>query len=252
MATGRVRAHLSVIIPTYNEELRLPQSLPLVDAYLRERGLDAEILVVDDGSTDDTARVAAELLRGRRGRVIRQPENRGKGHALREGVLQAEGRWALLTDADLSVPIGEHAKLAAAARDRDLDIVIGSRALPGSRIEAPAPRLHRLLNGALDRVGRRIAGLPFGDPRCAFKLVDRERAAVLFERMIVDRVAFDFELLFVAARFGLHLGEVPVVWRAAPDSRVRLLADPPRMLLDLLRVRWRFRRGGYSGTNHGG
>jgi dolichyl-phosphate beta-glucosyltransferase len=239
------RPYLSVVIPAYNEEARLAHSLPLIARYLTEQSFTAEIVVVDDGSTDGTAALAAQLLRGR-GRVLRVPENRGKGHAVRHGVLHAEGRWVLFTDADLSAPIEEHAKLAAASRDHDLDLAIGSRAVEGSHVEG-SRLLRRVMRRTFNRVIKLLTGLPFNDTQCGFKLLDRERLRPLFERMIVDGFAFDVELLFLCSRFGMRVQEVPIVWRNDPRTKVGVLVDPFRMVLDVARVRWRFRRGGYYG-----
>jgi len=217
-----------------------------IGRYLRRERIDAEILVVDDGSADATAGVAEQALRGHRGRVLRQAENRGKGHAVRRGFRQAEGRWILLTDADLSTPIEEHAKLAAAARDHDLDIVIGSRALPDSRIEKRQNHVRESMGKIFNVIVRRMTGLPFRDTQCGFKLFDRARVEPLFDRLRVDGFAFDVELLFLAFRFGLRVREVPVIWRNDERSSVGLVTDPARMLLDLLAIRWRFRRGAYN------
>jgi glycosyltransferase involved in cell wall biosynthesis len=246
VTTGSGRPHLSIVIPAYNEEDRLGASLPLIEAYLREHRLDAEILVVDDGSSDDTASMAAGFLRGGPGRVLRQPENLGKGAAVRHGVLEAEGRWVLMTDADLSTPIEEHEKLAEIAREEDLDVVFGSRGLPDSRVEIHQGRLRELMGKTFNLFIRMITGLPYRDTQCGFKLLDRKRTRPLFERMVVDRFAFDVELLFLCDRFGLRAKEVPVVWRNSDRSTVGVLTAPPRMLLDLVRVRWRFRRGLYN------
>jgi dolichyl-phosphate beta-glucosyltransferase len=202
--------------------------------------------VVDDGSTDDTARVAAANLRQQRGRVLRQPENLGKGAAVRRGVLEAEGRWVLITDADLSTPIEEHAKLAGAARDEDLDVAFGSRGLPESQVEVRQNALRQFMGRTFNRILRSITGLPYNDTQCGFKLVDRERTRPVFERMVVDHFAFDVELLFLCDRFGLRVKEVPVIWRDSGRSSVSILGSPPRMFFDLLRVRWRFRRGLYN------
>jgi glycosyltransferase involved in cell wall biosynthesis len=246
VTTGSGRPHLSIVIPAYNEEDRLGASLPLIEAYLREHRLDAEILVVDDGSTDATASMAAGFLRGGRGRVLRQPENLGKGAAVRRGVLEADGRWVLMTDADLSTPIEEHEKLAGLAREEDLDVVFGSRGLPESQVEIHQNRLRELMGKTFNVVLRQITGLPYRDTQCGFKLLDRKRTRPLFERMVVDRFAFDVELLFLCDRFGLRAKEVPVVWRNSDRSTVGVFTAPPRMLLDLVRVRWRFRRGLYN------
>ena len=240
------RPHLSVVIPAFNEEQRLPATLRGILDYLDATRLPAEILVVDDGSTDDTQRVAAALLGRDRGRVLRHAENRGKGAAFRTGFAAAQGRWVLLSDADLSTPIAEHARLAEVARQSDLDVVIGSRGLRDSRIEIAQGRLRRGLGQTFNHILRAITGMRFRDTQCGFKLMDRERLAPVVERMLVDGFAFDVELLYVATRFGLRVAEVPVTWRNSPDSRVSIAAAPPHMLLDVLRVLWRFRRGGYN------
>lgn len=221
-------------------------SLPLMARYIDEHALEAEIVIVDDGSTDRTAQISEEFLRGRPGRVLRQPENQGKGAAVRRGVLEAAGRWVLITDADLSTPIEEHAKLAAIARDEDLDIVFGSRGLPESRVEIRQNFFRQLLGKIFNRILRLTTGLPYRDTQCGFKLLDRQRVGSLFERMVVDHFACDVELLFLAQRYGLSAKEVPVIWRNSQRSTVNLLTAPPRMLLDLVRVRWRFRRGLYN------
>jgi dolichyl-phosphate beta-glucosyltransferase len=240
------RYHLSVVIPAYDEERRLGESLDKIDAYLRAGSIAAEILVVDDGSTDGTVRLAADFLRGRSGGVLINDENRGKGYSVRRGVLAAEGRWVLLTDADLSAPIEEHATLAAAVRDHDLDVAIGSRGIDESKVEVRQHRVRQTMGKTFNWCIRKMTDLPFRDTQCGFKLLDRRRTRPLFERMVVDRFAFDVELLYLCMRFGLAVREVPVVWRNAPGSKVSLLGDPLNMLWDVARVRWRFRRGAYN------
>ena len=240
------RAHLSVVIPAFDEEHRLRGTLERLAMYVRSASPGAEIIVVDDGSTDGTYGVAAEALRGTNGRVIRLAENHGKGHAFRRGFLEASGRWVLLTDADLSTPIEEHAKLAAAARDHDVDVVIGSRALPSSRIELRQHPVRQSMGVMFNTIVRAATRLPFRDTQCGFKLLDRDRCRPIVERMVVDGFAFDVELLFLCSRFGLRVRDVPVVWRDAPGSKVDLLGDPLRMLVDVARIRWRFRRGLYN------
>jgi len=240
------RFHLSVVIPAYNEERRLGESLEKIRSYLEAGSLDAEILVVDDGSADATAKIAGDLLRGRSGRVLSNDENRGKGYSVRRGVLAAEGRWVLLTDADLSAPIEEHAALAAAVRDHDLDVAIGSRGIDASKVEIRQHPVRQYMGKTFNWCIRRMTDLPFRDTQCGFKLVDRRRTLPLFERMVVDRFAFDVEFLFLCLRFNLQVREVPVVWRNSPGSKVSLIADPLNMLWDVARVRWRFRRGAYN------
>jgi len=240
------RPHLSVVIPAYNEEDRLTRSLPLIDSYLRENEIRVEILVVDDGSNDGTAELARSVLHGTVGRVLVAPENRGKGHAVRTGVLASRGRWVLITDADLSTPIEEHARLAAIVRDHDLDGAIGSRAMAESKIEVRQPFWREGMGITFNLFVRLLTGLPFRDTQCGFKLLDRQRTRPIFERMVIDRFAFDVELLFLCERFGLKLREVPITWRNDARSTVGPIVDSSRMLADVLRVRWRFRRGLYN------
>jgi dolichyl-phosphate beta-glucosyltransferase len=251
-AVSTSKPFLTIVIPAYNEEKRLGDSLTKIGAYLDAAGIDAEILVVDDGSKDRTAELAAATLAGRRGRVVPNGENRGKGYSVRHGVLEAQGRFVLLTDADLSTPIEEHAKLAAAIRDRDLDLAIGSRALPDSDVQVSQGRVRRTMGRTFNTIIRTLTGLRLHDTQCGFKLMDRERVRPLFEKMVVDRFAFDVELLFLCSRFGLAVEEVPVTWRNAPGSKVSLLGDPMNMIVDVLRVRWRFRRGLYNPETAGG
>jgi dolichyl-phosphate beta-glucosyltransferase len=246
MSPTSSRPFLSIVVPAYNEEVRLVGSLEKISAYVDRAGLDAEIVVVDDGSKDSTSAVAEGGLAGRRGRVVRNPENRGKGYSVRRGVLEAHGRFVLVTDADLSTPIEDHARLAAVMRDRDLDVVIGSRALPDSDVQVRQNRLRQTMGRSFNLIIRILTGLRYRDTQCGFKLLDRERVRPVVEKMVVDRFAFDVELLFLCARFGLGVADVPVTWRNAPGSKVSLLGDPLNMIGDVLRVRWRFRRGLYN------
>jgi dolichyl-phosphate beta-glucosyltransferase len=240
------RPFLSIVVPAYNEEERLVLSLGKIGSYLDAAAIDAEILVVDDGSKDRTAELATKALAGRRGRVVANGENRGKGYSVRHGVLEAHGRFVLVTDADLSTSIEDHAKLAAVMRDRDLDVVIGSRALPDSNVAIRQNWLRQTMGRSFNVIIRSLTGLPFRDTQCGFKLLDRERVKPLVEKMVVDGFAFDVELLFLCARFGLSVADVPVTWRNATGSKVSIVGDPLVMIADVLRVRWRFRRGLYN------
>jgi dolichyl-phosphate beta-glucosyltransferase len=246
MSSKFSRPFLSVVVPAYNEEERLVLSLEKIASYLDAGGIDAEILVVDDGSKDRTAELATKALTGRRGRVVANGENRGKGYSVRHGVLEARGRFVLLTDADLSTRIEDHARLAQVMRDRDVDVVIGSRALPGSNVEVRQGRVRETMGRSFNVLIRFLTGLPFRDTQCGFKLMDRERVMPLVEKMVVDGFAFDVELLFLCARFGLSVVDVPITWRNATGSKVSMVGDPLRMIADVLRVRWRFRRGLYN------
>lgn len=266
---------VSIVIPAYNEATRLPATLGRIGAWLAVSGVDAEILIVDDGSSDGTgdlvemaartgfvpveapARPAVGAARsgpavrteGRvpagRLRLVRNPGNRGKGYSFRHGVREARGIWVLFTDADLSTPIEDFDRLYARARDGNFDIVIGSRALAESNITLYQPFYRVWMGRTFNRMVRLIAGLPFRDTQCGFKLMVRERVLPLVERMIVDRFAYDVELLLLAHRTGLTIAEVPVTWHNSPVSKVGLLRDPMNMLRDIWRVRRRFDRGEY-------
>jgi len=246
------RTYLSIVIPSYNEEQRLGSTLETIQAFIEQKNLLAEILLVDDGSADGTIRLAESYLRGGRGRVIRNGRNRGKGYSVRHGVLQASGRWVLITDADLSTPIEEYDSLAAVVRNRDLDVAIGSRGLSDSRVEIPQHGLRQMMGKTFNRIIRIMTGLKFKDTQCGFKLMDRERCLPLFQRMHVERFAFDVEFLFLCDRYGLTVAEVPVVWRNDEASTVSILADPLNMLMDVAKVRWRFRKGMYDPTRDAG
>ena len=235
---------LSIVIPAYNERERLPLSLSAIDADLRTTGLDAEVLVVDDGSTDATAELAVTLGLGREHRVISLPVNRGKGAAVRHGVLASRGAWVLVSDADLSTPIDEYDRLAAIARADDLDVVIGSRALPGSRVEVSQHVFRRLLGEVFNFILRCVTGLPYRDTQCGFKLLRRSRVEAVFAEMVIDGFAFDVELLCLCERHGLRVKEVPITWRNSPRSTVSIIGSPPKMLFDLMRLRWRLRNRG--------
>ena len=242
------RVHLTVVIPVYREQATIAETVATVARHFDGRGVPHEILVVDDGSPDGTGEAATRALSGIRGKVLRHRENRGKGAAVRTGVLAATGRWVLITDADQSTPIEEHDVLARICRERDLDGAIGSRALDPSRVERPQAWLRRTMGRTFNRIVRAMTGLPFRDTQCGFKLFDRKRVLPLFEQAVVDRFAWDVEILFLGARLGLRIGEAAVTWRNVEGSRVSLIGDPIRMLRDVVRVRWRFRRGGYRGA----
>lgn len=240
------RPHLSVVIPAFNEQVRIGDTLTAVLEYVGANRIRSEVLVIDDGSTDRTSDVATEKLGRHSGRVLRNVENRGKGYSVRRGIVEAKGRWVLMCDADQSTPIEEHARLAEIARDRDLDIVIGSRGLPDSKIEVHQNALRESMGKTFNFIVRSLTGLRLHDTQCGFKLMDRNRVLPIVEKSIIDGFAFDVELLCVATRFGLSIAEVPVIWRDSPSSTVNVATAPPAMLIETLRVLWRFRRGGYN------
>lgn len=233
---------LSVVIPAYNEAARLPPTLVRLDAYLRTALPDHEILVVDDGSTDDTAhRARASGLSSLT--VIGGAPNRGKGHAVRQGMLAARGARRLMTDADLSTPIEDLPRLMAALAE-GADIAIGSRALPGSNVEV-RQSWHREGMGRLFNLFVRVLALPdLHDTQCGFKVFTASAAEAAFTPARLDGFSFDVETLFIARRRGLRIAEVPVTWRNDVATHVGLLRGG-QAFLDLVRIRWNGARGRY-------
>ncbi|HUO34464.1 MAG TPA: dolichyl-phosphate beta-glucosyltransferase [Candidatus Acidoferrum sp.] len=240
---------LSIIIPAYNEEARLPRTLGRIRDYLDEQGLGpaaVEILVVDDGSKDGTARVAEEMRKEFSSlRVISNGENRGKGYSVRHGMLEARGRLALFTDADLSSPIEEWRKLRRAI-ENGFDGAIGSRAVDRSLIAVHQSPLRELAGIIFNRFVRLMTGLSFHDTQCGFKAFDRKKSRVIFEQQRIERFGFDPEILFLAKRHGLKVSEVPVRWAHDPATKVHVISDSLRMFGDLIYIRWNWILGRYA------
>jgi dolichyl-phosphate beta-glucosyltransferase len=238
---GRGSTNVSLVVPAYNERRRLPALLDRVEGGAAEifdpAGLRlAEVVVVDDGSTDATW----ELLEERRGgsavvRPLRLDRNRGKGAAVKAGMLAAESPLALLSDADMSTPLEEVRRLAADL-ERGFDIVIGSRGLPESDIVVHQPGYRELAGKSFNLGLRLLTRLPYRDTQCGFKLFRLAATRPLFERQRVEGFAYDAEILVLARRAGLRVAEVPVRWFDDPETTVKLFRASSRMALDLLRV----------------
>ena len=226
---------LSVVIPSYNEEARLKRSLPAALDYLEDRGLRFEVLVVDDGSQDDTSAVAATFA-DRGTRVHRLERNGGKGAACCQGVALTRGRRVLLTDADFSTPIEDLARLEPYLDSAE--VVLGSRAVKGSNVTSPQPFYRSGMGKVFNKIIRVLAVRKIHDTQCGFKLLDGEVARSLFADLLTAGFAFDVELVWLAQRRGLRVEEVGVRWENSASSRVSLLRDPPKMLWDVLRFRW--------------
>jgi len=234
--------HLSVVIPAYNEAGRLDSTLEQVIAYLNEQPYAAEVLVVDDGSSDGTAELAGELLEGRAAhQVLVNEGNRGMGYSVRRGILQARGERRLFSDADLSTPI-EHTGELLAALESGADIAIGSRVIEGSDIEVHQSFIRENAGKTFSVVQRALLGTGIKDTQCGFKMFTRGAAQAVFPHQTLDRWAFDAELLFVAQRLGLEIAEVPVRWIDSPETKVSMVSDGLKMVLDLAKIRWRHRR----------
>ncbi len=239
---------LSIVIPAFNEERRLPRAFERIREYFSNRpgGLDEiEVVVVDDGSTDATARIANEWAATLpQWRVISNGTNRGKGYSVRHGMLAARGRIALFTDADLSSPIEECEKLLAAIA-AGYDFAIGSRAIDRSLIAVRQSR-HRELAGIIfNKFVRAFTGLPFHDTQCGFKAFVREPSRIVFEQQRIEGFGFDPEILFLAKRHGLRGVEIPVRWAHDPATKVHVLRDSIRMFGELIVIRWNALLGRY-------
>lgn len=238
---------LSIIIPSFNEELRLPGTLEKIASYIGNAGRDTEVIVVDDGSTDRTAAVA-ESWRNRipQLRVLSNGINRGKGFSVRHGSLEAHGEIILFTDADLSSPIEEGEKLFDALQSHD--VAIGSRAVDRSLIEVHESIFREFAGIIFNRIVRTILWLPFVDTQCGFKAFRRERCRIIFEQQTIERFGFDPELLYLARHHGLSIKEIPVRWAHSPATKVSMLRDSVQMFLDVFVIRWNALRGRYRKT----
>lgn len=242
-------ASLSIVIPAYNEAVRLGNTLLAVVDYLRESWPDAEVIVVDDGSADDTAAIARSIFndsRSLRTSVISYKSNLGKGRAVRLGLLAARGDVALFSDADLSTPITEAPKLVEPIMSGQYDVTFGSRALDRKLIGVHQP-WRREQGGRVFNLAVRLAtGLPFWDTQCGFKAFRMSVCRPLVEAATVDRFGFDVELLYLAFRAGLRLKEVPVRWDHNEGSKISLMSDSFRMLSEVGLIRQQARRGVYD------
>ncbi len=225
---------LSVVIPAYNEEVRLGPSLQRVQDYLRGRGVLAEVIVVDDGSADGTADVARSSSLGVV--VLVNEENRGKGYSVRRGALAARGDVVLFSDADFSSPIEEAEKLERAI-EGGADVAVGSRAMAESDVQVHQPLHREMMGKVFNRLVQWFVFPGISDTQCGFKAFRRSAAQAIFTHQTFDGFVFDVEILYIARRLGLEVREVPVVWRDSPDSRVGPLRDSFAMFRQILRIR---------------
>ena len=242
-------ASLSVVIPAFNEAARLGKTLPAVVDYLRQHWPETEVIVVDDGSSDQTAEVArrAFLDAGNlRTSVISYRTNFGKGRAVRLGLLAARGEVTLFSDADLSTPITEAPKLIEPILNGEWDVTLGSRALNRGLIGIHQPWRREQGGRVFNLVVRLATGLPFWDTQCCFKAFRMSVCRPLVEAATVDRYGFDVELLYLASRAGLRLKEVPVRWDHNEGSKVSVFRDSFRMMDEVGLIRQQARRGVYD------
>jgi glycosyltransferase involved in cell wall biosynthesis len=236
----------SIVIPAFNEAGRIPATLRSVVDCIRKQGWSAEVIVVDDGSTDSTAQVvrdfAADALEVR---LIQNPGNRGKGYSVRAGMLQVLGEVAMFTDADLSAPMEEAEGLFAAIAD-GADIAIGSRWLDRGRQTHRQPLYRQFFGRCFNAVTRFVMGLHFADTQCGFKAFTRAAAQTVFQLQTIERWGFDPEILFIALKRGYRIQEVPVSWAHDERTRMSYLKDGMKMLEEIAIVRWNALLGRYG------
>jgi glycosyltransferase involved in cell wall biosynthesis len=236
----------SIVIPAYNESQRITASLDKILAYITQQHWVAEILVVNDGSRDNTAEIIREYARVHPSvKLIENPGNRGKGYSVRNGMTHAQGDVLLFSDADLSSPIYEAQKLFEAV-EAGADVAIGSRWLRAD-LQTERQPLHRQLFGRIFNLCLRvILGLKFKDTQCGFKAFTRSAAQQVFPRQRIERWGFDPELLFLARKSGLSVKEVPVEWAHDDRSKINPVTDGLKMFLEIVKIRWADLTGKYN------
>ena len=238
---------ISIILPAFNESRRLGASIEEIIKYITDNQLQAELIIVDDGSTDSTAQVA-EKSRGNFAalRVIRYAENRGKGFAVRTGLTAAKYDFALFSDADLSTPISETPKLIEPLERNELDVAFGSRALDRSLIGTHQPWRREQGGKVFNLIVKFFTGLPFWDTQCGFKAFRMKAFRPLLETMQIERFGFDVEFLYVAHLAGLRLREIPVRWNDCAGTKVNVLRDSRRMIAEVREIKRNAKRGVYD------
>jgi glycosyltransferase involved in cell wall biosynthesis len=237
---------LSIVIPAYNESARIEGTLERVLACVQERGWDAEVIVVNDGSTDTTAAIVAKWMALHpRLKMIDNPGNKGKGYSVKNGLLQAAGEIVMFTDADLSAPM-EEADLLLAAIDAGADVAIGSRWLDRAKQTIHQPLYRRFFGRCFNAVTRMAMGLPFKDTQCGFKAFKWPAAQVIFRLQRIERWGFDPEILFLARKLKMTVVEVPVSWGHDERSRISYLKDGTKMLREMVQIRMNYLVGRYA------
>jgi len=230
--------YLSVVIPAYNEEKRLPKTLVDIDKYLRQKAYTYEIIVVNDGSKDKTVQIIENLkLQIANLKLIDNKENHGKGYAVRQGMLEATGEYRIFTDADNSTSIDQIEKMWPEF-GKGYDIVIGSRDVKGAVLDPPQPPIRRFVGEGFKFLRKIIVGLwEIEDSQCGFKCFSKRAVENIFPRCKINRFAFDPEILIIAKKLGYKIKEIPVYWKNDLESKVKLKSTI-KMLSDLFKIRW--------------
>ena len=237
-------SYLSIIVPAYNESERIVPTIGAVASQVCDLGIPWELIIADDGSTDDTVSIA-EGLNLVNMRVLRAPQNGGKGSAVRRGMAAARGEYILFADADNSTPIEEIVALKAKVEDEGYDIVVGSRAAAGAE-EANRSIVRRVMSGGLRMIVQNVLRIGVLDTQCGFKLYSREAADKLILAQTIMGFSFDLEHLYLARKYDLRVAEVPVQWIDAPGSKVDTRKEIQRFLKDLLKIKINDWRGIYE------
>lgn len=250
MSKSERSVFLSIIIPAYNEEFRLPPSLEKIVAFLQQQGYTSEVIVVENGSTDRTSQVVAEFAAAMPDSgpvaVTLMHSSPGKGAAVKAGMLTAQGDYRFICDADLAMPIDEITKFLPPAQSRSsFDIAIASREIAGA-VRYNEPTYRHIMGRVFNWLVRVLAVSGIQDTQCGFKMFTRETALAVFPAQRIDGWGFDVEVLYIARQRGMRLVEVPINWYYQPDSRVRPIHDTINMVRELLKIRRNGRRGLYS------
>ena len=237
---------LSIVIPAFNESARIEDALERVMSCVAERRWDAEVVVVDDGSKDNTAEIVHQwMVRYPRLHLVQNPGNKGKGYSVRNGLLQAAGDIVMFTDADLSAPMEEAERLIAAIED-GADVAIGSRWMDRTRQTIHQPLYRQFFGRCFNWITRTVMGLPFKDTQCGFKAFKRPAAQVIFRLQTIERWGFDPEILFIARKLKYVIREVPVTWGHDERSRMSYLKDGMKMLEEMAAIRINSLAGRYD------
>jgi dolichyl-phosphate beta-glucosyltransferase len=239
---------LSIIIPAYNEDQRISKTLSGTFQYLDAQSYDSEVIVVNDGSQDQTAAKVLEFEKNAAGRLrlLHNPGNRGKGYSVRHGMLQAKGKIALFYDADLATPTSEIPKVIEPIVEDQYDVTFGSRALDRSLIGSRQSILREAIGRGGNWIQYFLTGLTFKDTQCGFKAFRREAAQSVFPLQRIEGFGFDPEILFIAKKLGWRLLEIPVRWNHIEGSKLHVIASPLKALLEVATIRWNDQTGKYN------
>lgn len=236
-----MKPKLSIIIPAYNEEKRIASYLNEIKKYISKNNLNAEIIVVDDGSKDKTALIAKKYTR----KVYTNKPNRGKGYSVKRGMLLARGDYLLFTDADGATPIKEMKKFVDILNKKEYSVVIGSRSIKGAKLKKKQPFYRLVLGKGFFVLTWLLTGLNFHDTQCGFKMFTKKSAKAIFPKQTIERWGFDPELLFLAKRKRFKVKEEPVEWHDIAGSKVNPVKDAIKMLGELIKIRWNSWTGKY-------